>query len=60
MNINQELEKLKKTEKPFLDMVDWHIAFFQERDERKQEIYRAIYETKRKAYKGIMEETYGR
>lgn len=44
------MEILEKLEKPFNDMVDWHITYFQEQDKKKQELYRAIYESKEKAY----------
>lgn len=60
MDIDRELEKLKKTDKSFFDVVDWHIACIEEKDEKKQELYRAIYETKRKTYEQLMEEVYGK
>jgi len=50
------LQILEKSEKAFNDMVDWHIAFFQEPDEKKQQLYYAVYENKRMAYYELMKE----
>lgn len=55
-SVDEVMQILAKSEKPFNDMVDWHIAAFQERDEKKQELYYAIYKSKRKTYYGLMEE----
>ena len=50
LSIGEVMEILGKLEKPFNDMVDWHIAFFQEQDKKKQKLYYTIYESKEKAY----------
>lgn len=52
--VDDVLKILERSEKIFNDMVDWHIATFQERDEKKQQLYFAIYETKRKQYYALM------
>ncbi len=56
LSVDEVIEILGKLEKPFNDMVDWHIAAFQEQDRKKQELYYTIYESKRRAYYGLMKE----
>jgi hypothetical protein len=58
LNIDDTLLILEKSEKPFNNMVDWHIAFIQEPDVKKQELYYAIYESKRKAYCELKKELF--
>ncbi len=58
LNIDDTLLILEKSEKPFNNMVDWHIAFIQESDVKKQELYYAIYESKRKAYYELNQELF--
>lgn len=53
LNVTDLLHILDRSEKPFNDMVDWHIAFFQEPDEKKQKLYYTIYESKREAYEEL-------
>lgn len=54
LSVDEVMQILEKSEKSFNDMADWHIAFFQEPDERKQKLYHTIYESKREAYKELM------
>lgn len=54
INVDKVLQMLEKSEKPFNDMIDWHLAFFQEPDEKKQKLYYTIYESKRDMYKDLM------
>ncbi len=54
LDIDDALQILEKSEKPFNDMVDWHIAFFQEPDKKKQKLFYIIYESKREAYEELM------
>lgn len=54
LGVDEVLQILEKSEKPFNDMVDWHIAAFQEQDQKKQKLYHAIYDIKRKAYEEQM------
>ena len=56
--VDKVLAILEKSEKPFNDMVDWHIAAFQEQDRRRQQLYYAVYESKRRVYYELMEELY--
>jgi len=58
LSVDEVSQILKKSEKPFNDMVDWHIAAFQEQDRKKQELYYTVYESKRKAYYELMEELF--
>lgn len=58
LSIDSTLQILEKSEKSFNDMVDWHIAAFQEQDKKKQELYCTVYESKRKAYYELMEELF--
>ncbi len=56
ISIDRVLEILGKIEKSFNDMLDWHIAAFQEHDRKKQRLYYIVYESKRRAYYELMEE----
>lgn len=56
ISVDDTMQILEKSEKAFNDMVDWHIAAFQEQDRRRQQLYYTIYENKRKAYYELMEE----
>ncbi len=56
LSVDDTLLILEKSEKPFNAMVDWHIAAFQEQNRKRQELYYAVYEGKRKAYYELMEE----
>lgn len=58
LSVDKVLQILEKSEKPFNNMVDWHIAAFQEQNKKKQELYYAVYESKRKAYCKLMEELF--
>ena len=58
LSIDDTLLIFEKSEKPFNDMVDWHLAFIQEPDVKKQELYYAIYESKRKAYYELRKELF--
>ncbi len=58
LSIGEVMEILGKLEKPFNDMVDWHIAFFQEQDKKKQKLYYTIYESKEKAYYELKEQLF--
>lgn len=58
LSVDEVMEILGKLEKPFNDMVDWHIAFFQEQDKKKQELCYTIYESKEKAYYELKEELF--
>jgi hypothetical protein len=55
-SVNEIMQIFEKSEKSFNDMIDWHIAFFQERDEKKQQLYYTVYESKRIAYEELMKE----
>lgn len=54
LSVDNVLQILERSEKAFNTMLDWHIAFFQESDEKKQKLYYAIYESKREAYEELM------
>ena len=54
--VDKVLNVLGKSEKAMNDMIDWHIAAFQEQDRKKQQLYYTIYESKRKAYYELMED----
>jgi hypothetical protein len=56
LSVDEVMQILEKSEKAFNDMVDWHIAFFQEQDRKKQELYYTISESKRIAYEELMKE----
>lgn len=55
-SIDEVIQILERSEKPLNDMIDWHIAFFQEPDKKRQELYYAVYESKRIAYEELMKE----
>ncbi|MDO8658154.1 MAG: hypothetical protein Q7K55_05410 [Candidatus Levybacteria bacterium] len=56
--IDEALIKINKWEKEFNDVLDWHIAYFRELDEKKQKLYRAIYENKVQNLKDKIKEVY--
>lgn len=58
LSINEVMQILEKSEKPFNTMLDWHIAFFQEPDEKKQQLYYVVYESKRKTYYELVKELF--
>lgn len=55
ISVDDTMQILEKSEKAFNDMVDWHIAAFQEHDRKKQQLYYTIYESKCNAYYELME-----
>ena len=57
-SVDEVIEILGILEKPFNDMIDWHIAYFQEQDKKKQELYYAISESKRVAYEKLQHELF--
>jgi len=56
ISVGEVMQILEKSEKPFNDMIDWHIAAFREQDRKRQQLYYTIYESKRRAYYDLMEE----
>ncbi len=54
LSVDEVMQILEKSEKAFNDMIDWHIAFFQEQDKKKQELYYTISESKRIIYEELM------
>lgn len=54
IDIEKILLILKASEKSFNNMIDWHIAAFQERDSKRRKMFYAIYEIKRKEYYELM------
>ncbi len=56
LSVDEVMQILEKSEKALNDMIDWHIAFFQEQDKTKQELYYTISESKRIAYEELMKE----
>lgn len=57
--INDALVRISKWEKDFNDVLDWHIAYFREPDEKKQKLYHTIYESKVQKLKEKVKEVYG-
>lgn len=57
-SVDEVIEILGKLEKPFNDMIDWHIAYFQEKDKKKQGLYYSISESKRIAYEKLQYELF--
>lgn len=55
LSVDEVMRILEKSEKPFNDMIDWHIAAFQEEDKKKQDLYYTVYESKRMAYYELMD-----
>ena len=56
LGVDNTLQILERSEKAFNDMIDWHIAAFQEHDRKRQQLYYTIYEGKCKAYYELMKE----
>ncbi len=50
LTIDNVLEFIGLTEKPFNEMLDAHIAYFSEPDRDKQKLYRALYVYKESQY----------
>lgn len=58
--IEETLLKISRWEKDFNDILDWHIAYFRETDEKKQKLYRTVYESKVQRLEKKIKEIYGR
>lgn len=57
--LSEELRKIELLEPYFLDKVDAHIAFFQERNLEKQKILHSVFEHLERAYLAKRKELYG-
>lgn len=57
--IDEVLIKISRWEKEFNDVLDWHIAYLREPDEKKQKLYSTIYESKVQKLKEKVKEVYG-